>query len=788
MSVELHQARAEARRRHRDARQSAARQQALVFVALSAILAVFASAHPTGHTVVDALYRAGFGALVALAAGRSRRGPTLVMCALALAFSRGWWIAPAALAIVVAFAGTLQPRRLRRVGAAVGAVAAQVLLHLHAIGFHGLTALITCVAVAPVVVSAYRAARSSTQKVCRRVAISFVAALVVLSIPAVIGALLARADIQTGVANTNLAFNSASNANQATAVAALNRAHIAFQRAHRKSANPFTLVSGLVPVVSQHRTALASTTSTAVDVTAVASKSASEADYNQLRYRAGHLDTTKLAAMTPPLERLTAALRSAEKATANVDDPWLVGPVRSRLRSFTHQIDKALPEARLATEASSVAPALLGADGPRHYLVAFMTPTEQRGLGGFVGAWGEVVADHGHLQLVRSGDAGTLRRAAPDGTRHISGPADYLARYYRFGAQNSPGDAFFSPDFPTDAHVLAELYPQSGGVPVDGVLALDPKAMAALLQITGPIQVEGRTSPLTSKNVEQFLLHDQYVEFPQPGIQQRDRHDYLQDVMRATFDKLTNGTLPGPRSLADLLSPSMHQGRLLFWSRHADEQALMKTIGLDGTFPGARARAEGSDLLALTTQNEGQSKIDNFLQRSITYDVRTDPDSGATTATATVRLHNTAPSTGLPPYLIGNNFGLPEGTNATYATLYSGLELEAVDVDGTDKSFDSNVEAGANAYGLSVQIPPGGTRTITYHLSGVLPPAPDRRLPGGAHRAATRYALILHPQPMVLPDQVEVRLSLPPGWHADPTATLRGVLTTERTWTADVDH
>ena len=37
-------------------------------------------------------------------------------------------------------------------------------------------------------------------------------------------------------------------------------------------------------------------------------------------------------------------------------------------------------------------PGLLGADGERTYLIAFLNPSEQRGLGGFIGNYAEITA------------------------------------------------------------------------------------------------------------------------------------------------------------------------------------------------------------------------------------------------------------------------------------------------------------------------------------------------------------------------------------------------------------
>ena len=80
----------------------------------------------------------------------------------------------------------------------------------------------------------------------------------------------------------------------------------------------------------------------------------------------------------------------------------------------------------------------------------------------------------------------------------MSGPAEWLERWGRYGFNTSPGgttsvvpwsNVTMSPHFPSTAAVMAELYPQSGGAAVDGVFAMDPYVLAALVELTGPIDV-----------------------------------------------------------------------------------------------------------------------------------------------------------------------------------------------------------------------------------------------------------------------------------------------------------
>ena len=177
-----------------------------------------------------------------------------------------------------------------------------------------------------------------------------------------------------------------------------------------------------------------------------------------------------------------------------------------------HPVFGAQASASLAAQLVQAAPSLLGGDGVRHYFIAFMTPAESRGLDGLDRRLRRATADQGHLTLTRSGDIGQLNAAMPRGGGHLTGPADYLARYGRFLPQDDRfQDVSYAPDLPTVADVIQQLYPQVGGSSIDGVLALDPYGLAALIRLTGPIEVPG-LGKLTSANTANELLEGQYSE------------------------------------------------------------------------------------------------------------------------------------------------------------------------------------------------------------------------------------------------------------------------------------
>jgi hypothetical protein len=413
--------------------------------------------------------------------------------------------------------------------------------------------------------------------------------------------------------------------------------------------------------------------------------------------------------------------------------------VADGLDELDDEVTSAAEEADLAAQAVAVAPWLLGADAPRHYFVAFVTPAELRGSGGFIGSWAEISAEDGRLRLVDSGSIGELNRRLPPGGAVLTGPEEYLTRYDpgRFGPGRHVGDLTFSPHFPYDGDVIAQVYPQVGGPELDGVISIDPIALAALLELTGPVRVEGFGRTLSADDAADFLLRENYEQFGDNDAQ----NAALAELVEVTFDALTTGNLPGPRRLGRVLGPVTGEGRIRLWSPHPEAQALAARLGADGALPTPRP---GHDLLALASQNAGNNKIDIFQHRTVAYDVHLDGDRLEATARITIR--NDAPTSGEPLYVIGNQQGDPVGTNRMRLSVYTPHRLEGARLDGAATGIEAQQEAGYQVYTKLLSVPPGGEVTLELDLVGTL-------APGDA------YVLDLFPHPTVHPDRLTLTVA-----------------------------
>jgi hypothetical protein len=514
----------------------------------------------------------------------------------------------------------------------------------------------------------------------------------------------------------------------------------------------------VLPLIGHNARAIQAMASAAADVSRQGEDAAAEADVDELTISGGRLDLDRVRSLEQPLVDVAAALERAATRMEAIETPWLAAPVAERVDRVESEVADAQPDARLAADAVRVVPAIFGGEGESRWLVAFTTPVEARGRSGFVGNYAELTAVDGNVEMPRFGRIDELENGGTPGPeRTLSGPADYVARWSRYSPTTIWRNTTMSPDFPSVGQVMTELYPQSGGRPVDGVIAVDPTALAALLEFTGPVAVPGVPEPVTGENAAEFMLFEQYVELPDTG----ERIDALEILARTTFERLTSGDLPNPRTVADTLGPAVRDGHIQLYSAHGDQQDLFTEIDADGALPPI-----DGDFLAVVNSNATGNKVDRFLSRDIDYRATWDPASGQVAATVAVTLVNDAPRAGLPDHIIGNSLGddgaeLPRGTNRTHLSIYSPFALDGADVDGKRVDLAPEVERDRYAYSLFLDVPPeGGMTTVTLSLRGSVPVD------------AGGYRLDVAGQPLVTPDRLSVTVESAGGEPLEASAPM----------------
>jgi hypothetical protein len=500
-----------------------------------------------------------------------------------------------------------------------------------------------------------------------------------------------------------------------------------------------------VPVVGQQLHAARSLSSAGEELAGAASSSASELDLRGLRLQHGTIDLTAVGRADTAL---TSARRALDRAATRVDDatsPWLLPPLVRAIDDLGARMTQARGDVATAGDVLDLAGPMLGRDGPRRWFLAVATPVENRASGGLVGNVGEITADGGKLDLTAVARVARLNEAVDDAAAAKVLPPIYAEAYGDWKVPAKLQNATVAADFPTAAEALEAVQPLAGRGDVDGTISIDPLAVAALLDVVGPVTVPSWPVPIGADNAASVLLHEQYVALAGDA-----RENFLGEVIHAVWERATTGDLPSPAALAKALGPAVRGRHIQIHSRRADEQAALGRLGADGAI-----RSNGGDHLGLVTDNASQSKIDWFLHRAVDYHLRYDPATGSADGTITVTLTNDAPASGEPAYVLGGDVA-PPGYSRQIVQVYSPLDLVSATVDGRPPPGPSVRSLGGPgnwAHELDVAVPPKATLTIALHVTGHL------AAPGG------RLTLDLVRQSAVRPDYVTVNLDVAKGWH-----------------------
>ena len=691
----------------------------LAISAVSAVLVALVGTTVTAGPATDVVWLLLLGGLVPIAATLAARESLLVLTALAGVLSTGG----VQLAAGVALAATVIAvvARLERPGldAAVGAVGINALLRTdQVLGSTAITVLAGALAIAFVVVTALPKTSERTRRLVTRAALGAVVLCGIAGGVAAATVLAVRGDLETGISQAQRGLELAASGDADAARERFTAAESTLRDGHRRLTRPWMQPALALPVVGPNLRATAELTDSGTTVAASAREVIEVADPAAL-IDGTRVDLDALVEARPRLvdahDSLTAALATAER----VRSPWLLTPLVSRIDDLEPTLIDAHTTAGNLVHVSEVAPAMLGASSPRAYLLLLTTPSESRGLSGFVGNWGLLEADDGAIRLARTGRIRALSEHPDRDQRTISGNEEFLARYDRYRPTRFLQNITASPDFPTVAQIAVELYPQADLPELDGVILADPAAIAALVSVTGPVEVPGIDRALAADDIEQFLLHDQYL------IDGRTRITILDELFHAVFDRLASEG-PDPARVTEAFAPVIRSDRLLFWSTDPDEAALLHQLGVDGAFPRID---HGEDLLSVRTANTNPNKIDYFLQRDITYEATVHPATGDLSGTVTVGLHNHAvDDPGLPAIVLNSrDMKNPRAWNRQWVTIYTPHDLDDILVDGEPVDAEHLPELGVNAYSLYVDIPPSSRLVIEATVTGQVDAA-DYRL------------------------------------------------------------
>lgn len=273
----------------------------------------------------------------------------------------------------------------------------------------------------------------------------------------------------------------------------------------------------------------------------------------------GRIDVGAFADAIPVVDSMATALTTAADDLDRLDTSSAIGPIRDAHRRMQSMLKPLVPLMDDATNLVSALPGLLGADGPRHYLLVFLNNAEARSLGGHSGSWVQVDVDDGKISLARQSPVQALRTG---GVPIFPLDPAIVALWPGWGTD--PANSASVPDLEIAAKTASAFWANRFQVTPDAVIFMDPVALGRILGATGPIELSTGDS-IDEDTAASFLLNGVYIKYPLNS----DQDAIFTNLAKTLFGSVLDGNFD-PKKLISAMLDSGKDHRLLVWS--FDEQ------------------------------------------------------------------------------------------------------------------------------------------------------------------------------------------------------------------------
>lgn len=475
--------------------------------------------------------------------------------------------------------------------------------------------------------------------------------------------------------------------------------------AHHSTGGVMWALGSRLPLIGKDISAVRISASTLDDIASdslpTLLRLATAAESGDLRPRHGRIDLAAVRRYAPQIRAAAQKLDPVAEQMTALTQKGLTFPFRQLVSDLQTRVVGARAAVDAAADAFTVMPEMLGADGPRNYLLLVQNPAEVRAGGGLPGSWAVLHAERGKLTMLGQGDASGLAEA----TAPVAPNADE-ARLFGPTLGSDARDLTFNPDFPRVAEMAAALA-RSHGIRVQGVFSVDPVALAYVLQGTGPVPVAPGVQ-LNALNTAPFLLNYVYQHVPDPTQQ----NDLYALAARRIFDALVRGQGNQVRAVRGLVLAAL-QRRVFAWSANPQVAQVIGRNQLSGALPGDT----GTTPYVGIYYNDGVAGKMEFYLRQRTTAQSLGCSGGVQRIKVTTTLRSTAPAdpAKLSYWIKGSGQYAVPGHILMQMYVYSPWHgsIESITVDGRDETATNGRQVGQEVGILAVDLAPGAQQTVT---------------------------------------------------------------------------
>lgn len=377
-------------------------------------------------------------------------------------------------------------------------------------------------------------------------------------------------------------------------------------------------------------------------------------------------------------------------------------PVRENIRFIKDKLsgaDQYAPDIKLAL---TLFPRVLGIDTPlKRYMILMQNDKEIRPTGGFMTNYATFKIDDGLLQSdFTSKDMYSIDNALDiiDATYDFpDAPAPYgkYLKVERWYAR----DMNYSPDFVTSMDQLMKFYNMAGTITpydikaVDGIFAIDTEVIRELLEVTGPVTVNGIT--YTPDNVVLELEKIASLQLQEQANRKRVLGDLMEAMLINVFESDRN-----------LWTKLIDKGIDLAVRKHVqvylfdpEAQALVEKYGLGGRIKEPVA----GDYSMVVSTNLGGDKTNWFVNKEVNHSL--EKDGNRWLRKVNIKYTYTEPT---------GDYALFAKRFRDWVRVYAPAGSQFIGVDGSEDGTMTDQERGKVWYSGYLEMGPGESKEITF--------------------------------------------------------------------------
>jgi hypothetical protein len=380
--------------------------------------------------------------------------------------------------------------------------------------------------------------------------------------------------------------------------------------------------------------------------------------------------TENLFVINQQISQTIPYLEDAQADLENISSNLLPNNLRENLDSLKLYLPSTVSNLKNLNEIFTVLLDVLGHDKEKRYLVLFQNNNEVRATGGFIGSYALFDIYQGQIIDLEIPGGGTYDLEGGQTVKYRAPQALSLVNQHF-----NIWDANWWPDFPTSAQKISNMFQESGGASVDGVIAINAKVLQDLLGVLGPIYLEEYEITITADNVFAVMQEEVEInynkEINQPKAVIGDLVPLILNRLLSFEDK--------QKEIINIFAGNLATKDIQLYLEDDNLQNKVDDFGWSGSLVN-----NDKDFLAVINTNIAGGKTDNDIQQTIDHQAEIRSNGEIINTVKITRINNGASN---------NPLSGIDGGNVSYLRVFTPLGSQFVEAIGFDTIPDNYFKA-----------------------------------------------------------------------------------------------